>query len=74
MKQLHEVPKNKIIWVYVWAQKSNDYFWTLGSYNGSEWVGISAWDDHPNHNTFLDYELHPLGWEELVEPYSEPKI
>jgi hypothetical protein len=71
MKQLHEVRKNKIVWVYVWDSNADSYFWMLGVYNGSGWVGVIPWDDYQNHSTLEDYELHPMGWEELVEPYSE---
>lgn len=70
MKPISETPKYKIVWAFVQDNVTGHTFWTLAEFNGSDWVGVQAWDAHQNHNTFEYYDWVVMGWEDVTEPSS----
>lgn len=68
MNPVSTAPTNKTVWALVATEFEVTSFWTIAEYNGSEWVGLSPWDEHPSYTTFEDLNWTVKGWTELVAP------
>lgn len=64
---IEEAPNNITIWAWIETDEGK-WFWSLAEKNGDDWVGVTAWDEHSNHNSFYDYGWKVLGWKKLEQP------